>query len=102
MLKLYETALKDLVYVGIGPFDPNKKSQLNPLIFWYALCCILTYAFTGAYLFLEAKTFEDYTECIYILTTSILSPIAVTSVALQLHIMLPLIVKIETLFNSSK
>lgn len=101
-LKLYVTAQKDLVYVGIGPYNPNKKSQLNPLIYWYALCCVLTYILTGAYLFLEANTFEEYTECIYILSASILSPIAVTSVALQLTTMFPLIEKIEGLFDSSK
>lgn len=101
-MKLYQTAQKDLVYIGIGPYDPNKKNQLNPLIFWYALCCTLSFTLTGAYLFLEANDFEEYLECIYVLSTSILSPIAVASVALQLDTMFPLIEKIEAFFDASK
>lgn len=101
-MKLYQSAQKDLVYIGIGPYDPNKKSQLNPMILWYALCCTLSFTLTGAYLFIEADNFEEYLECIYILSTSILSPIAVASIASQLDIMFPLMRKIETLFDLSK
>lgn len=101
-MKLYQTAQRDLMYLGIGPYDPNKESHLNPMIFLYSLLCILSFSLTGAYLFIEAKTFDDVTQCIYIMSASILSPMAIGSLAIQQHTLFDLIERIEVIFDSSK
>lgn len=101
-MKLYQTAQKDLVYLGIGPYDPNKKNQLNPMIFVYIVLCVLSFTLTGAYLFIEANTFDEITQCIYIISASILSPMAIGSLAIQQKIMFNLIDQIEAIFDSSK
>lgn len=101
-MKLYQTAQRDLTYLGIGPYDPNKKSQLNPMIFVYSLMVFLSFSLSVAYLFIEAKTFDDVTQCIYIISASILSPMAVGSLALQQKILYKLIGRIEAIFESSK
>lgn len=101
-MKLYQTAQNDLVYVGLGPYDPNKKSQFNPLIFVYILMCILSFGLTGAYLFIEAKDFDEITQCIYIISTSVLSPMAIGSLAIQQKSLFELINRLEVIFDSSK
>lgn len=101
-MKLYRTAQRDLTYLGIGPYDPNKESHLNPMIFFYSLFCFLSFSLTGAYLFIEAKTFDDVTQCIYIMSASILSPMAVGSLATQQKTLFNLIGRIENIFDSRK
>lgn len=101
-MKLYQTAQKNLVFLGIGPYHPNKSNQFNKGIYVYILLCFLGLTQTGAFLVFEANTFDEYTEGMYILSVSILSPMAVTSQALQLKTLFQLINKIEAIFESSK
>lgn len=101
-MRLYQTAQRDLTYLGIGPYDPDKENHLNPMIFLYILLCVLSFTLTGAYLFIEAKTFDEITQCIYIISASILSPMAVGSLAIQQKTLFNLIGRIEAIFDSSK
>lgn len=92
----------ELVYLGIGPYDPNKKSHYNKLIFLYIFLVSTSFMQTTAYLFLEAKTFDEVTQCIYILSASVLNPLAVGSIALQQNLLFKLLERIEVIMDSSK
>lgn len=101
-MKVCQAALQELVVLGLGPYNPNKKSHYNVLIFLYILLCALTFGLTGAYLFLDAKTFDEITQCIYIISTSILSAVNVGSLALQQKKLFGQIVRAEAIINLSK
>lgn len=101
-MKLFQSTQSDFVYLGIGPYDPKQKNQFNGLIFLYTLLSIMCFTQTGTFLVLEANTFEEYTEGIYLLSASILSVMAVTSIALKLQTLFNVIERCESFFESSK
>lgn len=101
-MKVCQIPQAELVYLGIGPYDANKKTQYNKFIFVYSLLVTLSFGLSTAYLFIEANTFEEITQCIYIISASILSPIAVGSLALQQKILFKQFDRIETIIHSSK
>lgn len=101
-MRVCPTARMELVYLGIGPYDPNKKSHYNALIFLYIFLVSTSFMQTTAYLFLEAETFDEVTQCIYILSASVLNPLAVGSIALQQNLLFKLLERIEVIMDSSK
>lgn len=101
-MKVCQAAQQELVFLGIGPYDPNKKSQYNNFIFVYIFVSGLCFGLTGAYLFLEAKTFDEITQCIYIISATVLSPMAVGSLGLQQEILFRQFERIENIIDSSK
>lgn len=101
-MKVCQMAQDELVYLGIGPYDPSKKTQYNKFIFVYILLVTLSFGLSTAYLFIDANTFDEITQCIYIISASILSPIAVGSLALQQKILFKQFDRIETIIHSSK
>lgn len=101
-MKLFQTAQQNFVYFGIGPYDPNRKNQYNKLIFLYIFLTILCFILSGTFVIVEANTFEEYTEGIYILSAAILSPMATASIALKLRTLFELIKRGEQIFDASK
>lgn len=101
-MKVCHIALRGLVFLGIGPYNRGKDIHYNPLIFVYFLLCFLCFCLTGAYLFLEANTFNDITQCIYIMSAAILSPIAVGSLAIQQRTLFHMCEKLEEILDRSK
>lgn len=101
-MKVCHIAQKELVFLGIGPYDPNKTNHLNPIIFVYSLLCFLSFSLSLAYLFLEAKTFDDVTQCIYIISASILSPMAVGSLAIQQKTLFHMCERLEVIIAESE
>lgn len=101
-MKLFQTAQKNFALLGINPYDPSRKNQFNKNIFLYILLVVSCFTQTGAFLIFEANTFDEYTEGIYILSASILSPMAVASLAFQLKTLFKLIKRCENIFDSSK
>lgn len=101
-MKVCRIAQNELVFLGIGPYDPNKKSHYNKFIFVYIILTSLSFTQTTAYLFLEANTFDEVTQCIYIISASVLSPMAVGSLALQQNVLFKLLERIEAILDASR
>lgn len=95
-------AQRELVYLGVGPYDPNQKNQYNKFLFVYILLTSLSFIQTTAFLFLDANTFDEYTQCIYLISATILSALAVGSLGLQQKILFKLLERIEAILVSSK
>lgn len=101
-MKLFQTAQKNFVYLGINIYDPDQKNQFNKSIYVYISLTISCFTQTGAFLILEANTFDEYTEGIYILSASILSPMAMAWIAFKLQTLFILIKRFEHTIDSSK
>lgn len=102
-MKVCRIAREELVFLGIGPYDDvHKKVHYNKLIFLYILLIATSTVQTTAYLILEAKTFDEITQCIYIMSASILNPVALGSIAIQRNLLFELLQRIEDIMDSSK
>lgn len=101
-MTFHQIAQQNFVAFGIGPYDPVKKKYYNGYIFLYLFLCVLGITLTGVFVFFEAKTFQEYTEGIYIFAACILSPIAVGSIALHVKIFFEYLERCENVFDASK
>lgn len=71
-MKLLQSVVRDFVVLGLGPHQLTQKYPINRENVQELSIQFLAFSHCSAYLFLDAKTFEDYTLSVYVCTTLIL------------------------------
>lgn len=101
-MKLFETALKNFAILGLECDESSKKFVYTKNYFAFQFSCIVCIVLTFLFLIYDAKTFDDYTEALFILSTGLMQGIISVSISFKMNNFFNFIENCKNVFDESK
>lgn len=102
-MKLFETALESFWFLGMEWDDHSQKFLISITKNVYAYCIsIMCITSTTLYLIFDARSFDEYTEALFVCSTAIMCTIITTFICIKLKLLSEFIKSSRMVVNESK
>lgn len=101
-MKLFQLCQKYMAIIGVRPLLPDEKRAFNlrNVLILLILCICFTAAI--AFFFLDAQTLKEYSDCFFVLFSTIANFVALLFVIIKTKEHFQIIENLENMVQSSK